>query len=147
MPGFDPGWIMHGDGDSPVVATEEAVAGMLRAGYAPEAIAVLSYRGLATSRIAGAGGPGAIAGQPVARPAGYGADGAALRTEGSLLVDTVHRFKGQAADAVVVTEIDFGAFGARERRRLFVALTRARLHAVLVCSERASSILQREVAG
>ncbi|MFM8678936.1 MAG: ATP-binding domain-containing protein [Alphaproteobacteria bacterium] len=147
VPGFDPGWIMHGDGDSPVVATEEAVAGLLRAGYAPEAIAVLSYRGLATSRIAGTDGPGEIAGQPVARPAGYGADGAALRTEGSLLVDTVHRFKGQAADAVVVTEIDFEEFGARERRRLFVALTRARLHAVLVATERASAILQRELEG
>jgi len=147
VPGFDPGWILHDDGASPVEATEEAVLGLLRDGYAPEAIAVLSYRGLSGSHVAGEGGPDALAGLRVARPAGYAADGAALRTEGRLLVDTVHRFKGQAADAVVVTEIDFAQFGERERRRLFVALTRARLHAVLVASERASAILQRELEG
>ena len=146
-PGFDPEWIQHDDGASPVAATAEAVTGLIGKGYAPEAIAVLSYRGLAGSRIAGKGGPEDIAGLRIARPAGYGADGVALRTEGVLLVDTVHRFKGQAADAVVVTEIDFEAFGARERRRLFVALTRARLHAVLVASERASLVLQRELEG
>jgi hypothetical protein len=57
-------------------------------------------------------------------------------------VDTVFRFKGQAADAVVITEIDFEAFTVRERRRVFVALTRARLQVVLVTSGRAAKILE-----
>ncbi|MBM3479747.1 MAG: nuclease [Alphaproteobacteria bacterium] len=147
VPGLDPAWLVHDDDASPAGTTEDAVAGLLDQGFAPESIAVLSYRGLAGSRVAGRDGPSRLAGLATRRPAGYDASGDALWTESSLLVDTVRRFKGQAADAVVVTEIDFGAFGARERRRLFVALTRARLHAVLVCSERASSILQREVAG
>ena len=55
---------------------------------------------------------------------------------------TVFRFKGQAADAVIITEIDFEQFGNRERRRLFVALSRARLQAVLITTARAAEILQ-----
>ena len=147
FPGLDPAWLVHGDDASPVEATDEAVAGLLAQGFAPGSIAVLSCRGLAASRIAGRDGPERVAGLRVARPAGYSGNGEALRTEGSLLVDTVNRFKGQAADAVVVTEIDFDSFGDRERRRLFVALSRARLHAVLVATERASAILQRELEG
>jgi superfamily I DNA and RNA helicase len=57
----------------------------------------------------------------------------------------VYRFKGQAADAVVITEIDFEAFTVRERRRLFVALTRVRLQVVLVTSDRAAKILENRV--
>ncbi len=63
-------------------------------------------------------------------------------TDGELLVDSVFRFKGQAADAVVITEVDFEEFTLRERRRLFVALTRARLQAVLVTTERAAEVLR-----
>jgi hypothetical protein len=54
----------------------------------------------------------------------------------------VFRFKGQAADAVVVTEADFDQFTTRERRRLFVALTRARLQVAMVTSERAAAVLR-----
>jgi superfamily I DNA and RNA helicase len=59
-----------------------------------------------------------------------------------LRVDSVFRFKGQAADAVVITEVDFADLGTRERRRLFVALTRARLQAALVTSDRAAGELR-----
>lgn len=76
------------------------------------------------------------------RQAGYDAAGSALWTDGELLVDSVFRFKGQAADAVVITEVDFEEFTLRERRRLFVALTRARLQAVLVTTERAAEVLR-----
>jgi hypothetical protein len=62
-----------------------------------------------------------------------------------MLVDTLFRFKGQAADAVVVTEIDFERFDENARRRLFVALTRARLQAVLVSSERAKAAILRDL--
>ncbi|MFN5511984.1 MAG: ATP-binding domain-containing protein, partial [Burkholderiales bacterium] len=71
----------------------------------------------------------------------------AVWTEGELLVDTVFRFKGQAADAVVITEVDFEAFTSSVRRRLFVGLTRARLKAVLVTSERASKVLREMLGG
>jgi hypothetical protein len=109
--------------------------------FDPANIAALSLRGLASSQIAGPSGPSHLAGMPVRRQAGYDSEGNALWTAGDLLVDTVFRFKGQAADAVVVTEADFDQFTTRERRRLFVALTRARLQVAMVTSERAAAIL------
>ena len=145
VPGFDPGWIYHDDGTSPVDATAQAIDELRSRGFATGSIAVLSYRGLDNSAIAGPGGPATLAGLRLARPAGYDASGVALRSEGELLVDTVHRFKGQAADAVVVTEVDFAELGQKERRRLFVALSRARLHAAIVASARASAALRREL--
>lgn len=140
--GFDPVWHVYGDGDSPVRATEDALSGLLEDGYSAGNIAVLSLRGLGRSRIAGNGGPDRLGGLRVRRQTGYDADGTALWSDGQLLVDTVYRFKGQAADAVVITEVDFAELGAREKRKLFVALTRARLQAVLVTSEQAGRALQ-----
>ena len=142
--GFDPGWLVYDD-ESLVATTAEAVAGLIAEGYAPANIAVLSYRGLGSSRLAGGEGLTRLAGLPVRRHAGYDAEGNARWTDGELLVDTLYRFKGQSADAVVITEIDFEALGLHERRQLFVALTRARLQVVLVSSERAADELQRRL--
>ncbi len=141
VPGLDPIWIAHDDGASPIAATEEAIRRLTAADYKAPNIAVLSYRGIASSVIAGTTGPSTLAGIGVRRPAGYTPDGDALWTRGDLLVDTLFRFKGQAADAVVVTEIDFEAFDQKARRRLFVALTRARLQAVLVSTKRAKAAI------
>ena len=80
------------------------------------------------------------------RQDGYDAEGNAVWTDGALLVDSVYRFKGQAADAVVITDIDFAEIDARSRRLLFVALTRARLHAILVTSDRAARVLRDRLA-
>jgi hypothetical protein len=140
--GFDPRWHVYGDSEAATMATEQAIHDLKAEGYGPENIAVLSLRGLASSRIAGTKGPATLSGLTVRRQVGYDGGGAAIWTEGELLVDTVFRFKGQAADAVVITEVDFEEFTTRERRRLFVALTRARLHAVLITSERAADALR-----
>jgi hypothetical protein len=145
VPGTDPIWLAHADDASPVAATEEAIRRLRAADYRAQNIAVLTYRGIAKSVIAGADGPAALAGIDLRRPAGYDADGNAQWTVGDMLVDTLFRFKGQAADAVVVTEIDFERFDENARRRLFVALTRARLQAVLVSSERAKAAILRDL--
>jgi hypothetical protein len=143
--GFDPKWYVYENSESPIAATEQAIHDLRAYGFEPKNIAVLSLRGLASSAIVGASGPSRLAGSPVRRRAGYDTSGAVIWTEGVLLVDTVLRFKGQAADAVVVTEVDFETLTVRERRRLFVGLTRARLTAVLVTSERAAGILRDEL--
>jgi hypothetical protein len=62
-------------------------------------------------------------------------------------VETRSRFKGNNADAVGLTEIDFEELGLRERRRLFVALTRARLQVALVTSERAAQAIDARLGG
>ena len=139
--GFVPAWYVHENGTSPLAATELAIKELLAAGYSAANIAVLSLRGLSASVIAGDAGPTRLAGERVKRQTGFDADGNAQWSAGGLLVDTVFRFKGQAADAVVITEIDFEELGLRERRRLFVALTRARLQVALVTSERAAQAI------
>jgi len=50
------------------------------------------------------------------------------------LVDSLFRFKGQCADAVVLTEIDFKEWDQVTKNKLFVGLTRARLTINLVMS-------------
>jgi hypothetical protein len=55
-------------------------------------------------------------------------------TSGDLLVESVRRFKGQAAPAVVFTECDFDEMTPINRRLLFVGITRARVHLEWVIS-------------
>ena len=47
---------------------------------------------------------------------------------------------------MVITEIDFEILDEAACRRLFVALSRARLHAVLVTSARAGALLRERLA-
>ena len=56
---------------------------------------------------------------------------------GTIRFDTVYRFKGQEAGAVVITDVPAGfrdlPAGAPVRRNLLVALTRARFRVDLLC--------------
>lgn len=62
-------------------------------------------------------------------------------SEGEILLESVYRFKGQAAPAVVFTEVDFESLDERTVRKLFVGATRAGMKLVLVASERAAAQL------
>ena len=57
------------------------------------------------------------------------------------MVESVYRYKGQSAPAVVIAEFDFAELDEAARRRLFVALTRAQMAAELVLSARAERCL------
>lgn len=144
--GFDPIWYVYEDEDSPGPTTETAIHALLSQGYVASNIAVLSFKGLARSQIAGSDGPQQLASLTLKKQQGYDEFGNAVWTRGELLVDSVFRFKGQAADAIVLTEVDFAELGVQERRRLFVALTRARLQVVLVTSSRAAMQLQTRLS-
>jgi len=63
--------------------------------------------------------------------------------EGELLIESVRRFKGQAAAAVVLTECDFAELDAINKRLLFVGLTRARLHLEWVISSDTALVLEQ----
>ena len=59
-------------------------------------------------------------------------------------IKTLFRFKGQAADAIVITEMDFVEnLDDQTRKKLFVALTRARLAVSFVISESCSECLSK----
>jgi superfamily I DNA and RNA helicase len=71
----------------------------------------------------------------------YDLFGQPVFTEGELLVESVYRFKGQAAPAVVLTEVDFDDLDERAMRRLFVGATRATMKLVIVATARAARLL------
>jgi superfamily I DNA and RNA helicase len=129
--------------------TAHEVKNLVEQGYSVSNIAVLSFHGVGSSVLVKETGPEHLAGIRLRRQSqeDFNPDGTAVWTDGELLVDTLFRFKGQAADAVVITEIDFSELDLNARRRLFVALTRARLQAVLVTTESAAKLLQERLAG
>lgn len=127
--------------DSAVIeATEQAVKDLINEGYAPESIAVLSFRGVSSSRLL-AGDISKLAGLTLRKFIGYSKKGTPIWTEGKLFIDSLFRFKGQCADAIVLTEIDFESWDENVKRRLFVGLTRARLMASLVVTDRVERLI------
>ena len=68
--------------------------------------------------------------------------GSAIWTSGEMLIDSVRRFKGQSAAAVVLTECDLPALDQMGRRLLFVGLTRARMHLEWVVSPRMATAIE-----
>jgi superfamily I DNA and RNA helicase len=63
-------------------------------------------------------------------------------TDGELLVESVYRFKGQAAPAVVLSEVDFETLDERTVRKLFVGATRATMKLAIVASTRSAKALR-----
>jgi hypothetical protein len=61
--------------------------------------------------------------------------------DGDITTDSVHRFKGQAAPCVVLTEIDFAELDENSKIRIFVGATRATMKLILVISNRSLEIL------
>ena len=129
-----------GDTDAMLAQTRRAVTSCLAAGFARQDIAIASFRGRDNSVILHLDqlsdahtlksftGTYDLFGTPEYRP-------------GGLLAETVYRFKGQSAPAIIFTEIDFERLDERVLRKLFVGMTRARLKLILVLSERAEQQL------
>jgi superfamily I DNA and RNA helicase len=67
--------------------------------------------------------------------------GQPIYSDGDVLLESVYRFKGQAAPAIVFAEIDFEQLDDRAVRKLFVGATRAMMKLVLVVSERSAAVL------
>lgn len=76
----------------------------------------------------------------------YTADGEPVWSEGDLVIESVHRFKGQSAMGVVLAEVDFEQLDEKVRRRLFVGMTRAHLALEVVVSRAAEVALSRALA-
>lgn len=142
--GFDPVLLQYTNDEELVRQTSAAVADLIKQGHAPSDIAVLTWRGMNHSKIIG---QDALAGHRTRRFTGhYTEDGQAIVTEGELTLDTLFRFKGQAADCIVLTEVDFGEWSEDVKRRLFVGLSRARLRLVVVVSERAERVIHERLS-
>lgn len=134
-----PGILTYSSDEELLAQTQAAVAALLERGFALTDIAVVSGRGRERS---------ALLNQSMLGPwhtrrfiGEYNRNGEPRWSKGELLVESVYRYKGQSAPAVVIAEFDFGEFDEAARRRLFVALTRAQMAAELVLSVRAERCL------
>ena len=115
---------------------KDGVQACLDAGFRAADVAMLTYRGRDSSRILSFDQLGPYVLKKFQGT--YDSDGQPRYSQGEVMADTVHRFKGQSAPAVVLAEIDFETLGDEEVRRLFVGATRAAMKLVLVMSERAA---------
>ena len=116
-------------------STARAVDKLIESGFKVEDIAVLTARGHGRSTLLGQDRLGRHTTRRFR--GGYSKNGDPVWTGGDLLIESVYRFKGQSAPAVVLTEFDFDELTAMERRRLFVGMTRAQMALSMVLSEKA----------
>jgi hypothetical protein len=134
----------QGDVDAILAQTKHAITLCLADGYKRQDIAIASFRGREKSVILKLDTLGdahtlkSFTGE-------YDLLGDQVFREGGLLAESVYRFKGQSAPAVIFTEIDFEDIDELVFRKLFVGMTRARLKLVLVMSDRAAEKLMDRV--
>ncbi len=128
-----------------LAATKEAIRSCLGTGFRRHDIAVVSFRGREQSALLSLD---AIGPHPVRRFTGrYDLLAQPVYTGGELLVESVYRFKGQAAPAVVFSEVDFESMDERTLRKLFVGATRATMKLSIVASTRAAQAIRAALAG
>lgn len=129
-----------GDTEAMLAQTRRAVTLCLGAGFTREDIAIASFRGreksaiLHLDQLSDVHTLKSFTGE-------YDLFGNPQYRDGGLLAESVYRFKGQSAPAIIFTEIDFEEMDQLVLRKLFVGMTRARLKLVLVLSERAEQQL------
>jgi len=125
--------------DDLAAATTRALTRAVGLGFKRPHIAVVTYRGREHSRLTPLT---RLGGFPLRAPTGrYDLLGNPILTDGDILIDSVHRFKGRAAPCVILTEIDFTTLDDAALRRLFVGATRATLKLILVATEPAAAAL------
>jgi hypothetical protein len=132
--------IEYTDTEGLMAGTKEAIRKCLSAGFRRHDIAVISFRGREGSALLGLD---ALGPHPIRRFTGrYDLLAQPVFTEGELLVESVYRFKGQAAPAVVLSEVDFETLDERTVRKLFVGATRATMKLAIVASTRSAKALR-----
>lgn len=120
--------------------TVEALDRALELGFEPEHVALLSFRGRESSVLT----PFNQIGRHTLRSpiqGKYDEFGNPEFSEGEITTDSVHRFKGQAAPCVVLTEIDFSQLDENSKIRIFVGATRATIKLIMVISKRSLKVL------
>ena len=113
--------------------------GVVQRGFSIDDIAIVSIRGRERSLLQGLDRLGSWTLRHFTGR--FDESGNAAWSDGELLIESVRRFKGQAATAVVLTECDMMELDAMNRRLLFVGLTRARVHLEWVASGATADLL------
>ena len=112
--------------------TSLAIESLLSRGFKLSDIVVLTGRGKVKSKILNVDHIGSYSTSHFTGK--YTLDGDQIWSEGDLITESVYRFKGKSAPAVVFSEIDFAEMTDTERNKLFVGLTRAQMAVEIVMS-------------
>lgn len=130
----------YDDDDGLLQSVKDGFKQCYAAGFRKSDVVLLSFRGREHSRLLGLAQVGP---QTLRRFTGeYDLLGQPVYTQGDVLMESVYRFKGQSAPAVVLAEVDFDTLDLRALRKLFVGATRATMKLVLVASTRAARALE-----
>ncbi|MBX3686473.1 MAG: ATP-binding domain-containing protein [Rhodocyclaceae bacterium] len=111
---------------------KEAIRLCYSEGFRKEDLAIVSWRGREHSRLIALERLGANTLKHFTGE--YDLLGEPRYTAGDVLVESVYRFKGQSAPAVILAEMDFGELDQAALRKLFVGATRAMMKLVVVLS-------------
>lgn len=135
--------ISYASPDDLAAASTRALTRAVGLGFKRPHIALITYRGREHSLLTPLTRLGSF---PLKAPTGrYDLLGNPILTDGDVLIDSVHRFKGRAAPCVILTEIDFATLDDAAIRRLFVGATRATLKLILVATESAAAVLRERL--
>ncbi len=132
------------EGEDVVEVVARQVRQLVNRGYLPTDIAVISDAGLQRSRLVQ---QDRIGPWTTRRFLQDYEDGRQKYSTGELRVDTVYRFKGLQAAAVIYAEIDFEEITPAVINRLYTGMTRARSGLALVVSERVADKLNNWFSG
>lgn len=122
-----------------LVQTEQAVERLLVQGYALSDIVILTGHGRSKSTLLNTDHIGRFTTRRFT--GSYTRNGDTVWSDGELTVESVYRFKGQSAPAIVFSEVDFTELTAHERRKLFVGMTRAQLNLQIILSEQTEACI------
>lgn len=122
-----------------IAASKVAVKNVIAKGLSIEDIVILTGRGRSRSALLHQDILGAY---QVHRFTGdYTRNGDPIWSPGDLSIDTIYRFKGQSAPAMVLSEVNFTELSPLEKRKLFVGMTRAQMSLDIILTEHAEKIL------
>ncbi|MDZ7829220.1 MAG: ATP-binding domain-containing protein [Halofilum sp. (in: g-proteobacteria)] len=133
LPGDPVELIPCAEPDEQIERVDAHVKALIERGFSADQIAILTVHGLDKSPFARVE---QLAGERIQRAAGYTSDGHRRLTAGQLTFDSIHRYKGQEAPAVILVDVDFPDWrDDRARRVLYTAMTRAGLNLCIVHAE------------
>lgn len=132
-----PEFLTYSNDNTLIKTTASAVESLLDQGFELSDIVVLTGRGRLKSKILNSDQLGKFSTRRFTGQ--YSIDGDPKWTAGELLTESIYRFKGQSAPAVVLSEIDFSEMTDNERNKLFVGITRAQIAVSIVLSETAAA--------
>ena len=134
--------LSYADDDGMLQSVKDGFKQCYASGFRKGDVVLLSFRGRDHSRLLGLD---QIGPQTLRRFTGeYDLLGQPVYAQGDVLMESVYRFKGQSAPAVVLAEVDFDTLDPRALRKLFVGATRATMKLVLVASARAARVLAQQ---